>query len=331
MSAHKSCYVSWQNRCAIVCLDAANEETWIDVNDDAISESVKQDYEKCRHSQLSSFREALQLGNSSGSRTATNSANEPTFRRKKTRQELEDFADDEPLVADILPRSKRQSVLCEDNPAVISKMNTNYHNFERVKSNVLQILTTVSDVKFVRYVGAGMHAQVYEICNPELSSQRFIVKVGATEHEFKMQKVFYQHGLAVEPVGFLNEVLIMGKIDGILSDLLKEEQPQAVLDNLIVGLVDVITRMVEDNLIHMDLHFGNIGYQINIETRVVHFVLLDFANAWYGASSSYALKQLRESCREIENPKNRKYICDKLYGIPFDSEGPFRYSDINDV
>ncbi len=245
---------------------------------------------------------------------------------------MDDFVDEEPIVSDIVPRAKRNATLCKDDPTIVSKMNAaRYYKFDYVKSNVLQILKSVSDVKFVRYVGSGAHADIYEICNPELSSQRFIVKVGATDHEFKMQNVFYERGLAVAPIGFLNEVLIMGKIDGILSDLLQEEQPESVLDNIIVGLVDLITRMVENNLVHMDLHFGNIGYQINIETRVVHFVLLDFANAWFGTSSSYALKELRSACSEIGNKKNQKYVCDKLYGIPFDSEGPFAYSKTNDV
>jgi hypothetical protein len=171
----------------------------------------------------------------------------------------------------------------------------------------------------------------FEICNPELSSQRFIVKIGASNHEFKMQSVFFEYGLAVEPIGYVDRVLIMGKIDGILSDLLKEAQPTSVLDNIIIGLIDLITRMNENNLIHMDLHFGNIGYQINIETRIIHFVLLDFESAYFGASVPYELRQLREACIEIENKENEKYICSKLNNIPFRYEGSFPYSkDPND-
>ncbi len=117
----------------------------------------------------------------------------------------------------------------------------------------------------------------------------------------------------------------MGKIDGILSDLLKELQPKSILDNIIIGIIDLITRMTENNLIHMDLHFGNIGYQINIETRIIHFVLLDFESAYFGGNSAYELRQLREACRSIENNENQTYICNQLYGIPFCPTGPFPY------
>jgi hypothetical protein len=48
---------------------------------------------------------------------------------------------------------------------------------------------------------------VFEICNPELFSQRFILKIVPDdpyydfEQEFRFQNIFYDFGLAVEPIG----------------------------------------------------------------------------------------------------------------------------------
>jgi len=320
--SYTNCFVSFQNRCAIVCQDADNEETWVDVNDAVIPDKIRKDYERCRKNQLSSFKEALEIKSQNSAPYVHTRNDEPTFTRKKTRKELEEFMDNESLETIPITRQKRQTTLCKDDPKVLEKIT----NYEDTKSKILQILQTFKDVKFVRLVGEGLHGTVFEICNPELSSQRFIVKIGIGRKEFKMQQVFYEHGLAVEPIGFVENVFVMGKIDGILSDLLEEEQPTSVLDNIVVGLIDLITRMTDSNLIHMDLHFGNIGYQINIETRVIHFVLLDFESGYFGASATYELRQLRESCSSIKNPQNQRYLCDKLYNIPFRPGAPFRYS-----
>ncbi len=168
-----------------------------------IPHHIRKDYEKCRKGQLLSFQESLKITHKyNEDNRFQNEFKSPTFSRKKNREELERFQDEEPLRTNVIKKEKRQSTICQDNPSVIS----NIFDFEKVKSNVLHILKTISDVKFVRLVGEGMHGTIFEVCHPELSSQRFIVKVGATEHEFKMQSVFFSIELAIEPIGYLDQV-----------------------------------------------------------------------------------------------------------------------------
>jgi hypothetical protein len=154
--------VSLQNRCAIVCQNARNEETWVDVHHADIPDNVRKAYEKCRKDQLSSFRESLTITKEQPNNAwmNQNESKSPTFTRKKTRQELENFQDEEPLEGSMLKKEKRQSTICQDNASVMEKIGE-FNDLETIKSNVHQILHTISDIKFVRFVGKGMHGIVF--------------------------------------------------------------------------------------------------------------------------------------------------------------------------
>jgi hypothetical protein len=99
-------------------------------------------------------------------------------------------------------------------------------------------------------------------------------------------------------------------------DLLKTDLPKETLDNIIVGILDLITRMCELQLAHADLHFGNIGYQINIETREVHFLLLDFDESVAGKCNPRSqLEMLSSSIFKIQSHLNMQYISQALETI----------------
>jgi hypothetical protein len=80
----------------------------------------------------------------------------------------------------------------------------------------MKILKNFDDVKIVKWIGQGKYGDNFEICDPNLSSLRFIVKVSKSqqsfEEEFKMQMLFYENGLAIKPIGYVNDILIMDKI-----------------------------------------------------------------------------------------------------------------------
>jgi predicted Ser/Thr protein kinase len=208
-------------------------------------------------------------------------------------------------------RSKRISTQCVDNKTALQHITLEKQI--QIKANIKKILNNFDDVKIVKWIGQGKYGDIFEICDPNLSSLRFIVKVSKSqqsfEKEFKMQMIFYENGLAIKPIGYVNDILVMDKIDGIVLDLLKTDLPKETLDNIIVGILDLITRMCELQLAHADLHFGNIGYQINIETREVHFLLLDFDEAVSGRCNPRSqLEMLSSSTFKIESHLNMQYI-----------------------
>jgi hypothetical protein len=79
--------------------------------------------------------------------------------------------------------------------------------------------------------------------------------------------------------------------------------------------------MCDYDLSHNDLHFGNIGYQINIETREVHFVLLDFGHALIGCRTRSQLYELIGATRDLSSDFNKNYLHDKLEQIGMHNMG----------
>ncbi len=308
----KSCIVSIQNKCAIICRNDQNEEVW--VNYDMVPDEIKKQYNNCRKRQQSRFREALKLTPNRYIESKQHLKQEgPTF---TSTTKIEDPTN----IQETVKRQKRTSSVCIDD--VIALRPFSQRVIDEIKQNIKHILQHFTDVKIVRIVGEGQHGTVFEICNPDLSSQRFIVKVlfhpdsENFEKEFRFQKIFYEFGLAVEPIGYFKNIMIMGKIDGILENLLATDQSIETLDNIIVGLIDLLTRMCEHDLSHNDLHFGNIGYQINIETREVHFVLLDFSHASNECRTTSQLYELIGDTMYISSHFNKNYLHDKLDQIP---------------
>ncbi len=151
--------------------------------------------------------------------------------------------------------------------------------FEHVRQ-ALAHLMKIKDVKFIKLLGVGKYGTVFTICNPDISSDLFVVKYEFVERqvdeplfqtEFTMQQKFFEADIAPEPK-FLHlkpNLIVMAKIDGTVEELLIKPCSREILNAILESIMDIIFKMCSHNLRHRDLHWENFGY-------IYHFDEMDF-------------------------------------------------------
>jgi hypothetical protein len=254
------------------------------------------------------------------------------------------LAFEEPVV---LLENKTRSKRCLDNIKTLRS----FQNPKFIRDAIKKMLQ-IPEVRFLRIIGEGEDGIVFVICNPRIGSQLVLVKylkaiqqkdlnddefakileiqANNFEHEFKMQQVFYEHGLAPRPIALHLEpnLMAMSKIDGTLDQLLEQKLDRFELKHILQGIIGLLLQMCSFGLSHRDLHLGNIGYEYQypqemqeslerdaiLEQRTIRFLLIDFAYADNkGCEPEMELAQLiRTSFPEFsKNPiaqQNMKYI-----------------------
>lgn len=159
---------------------------------------------------------------------------------------------------------------------------------------ILEELTDWQDVRFARELGRGRWGIVYLLCNPQVSKQQLVLKITKQkgnfskyelQHEKKMQRIFNTMGLAPPMYDIkikTENAFVMGKVDGVLGNILTSELTESQLDTILGWIIAIISKMCSHNITHGDLHWENIGYKINHRTKEAYPVLLDFSNAIQG-------------------------------------------------
>jgi predicted Ser/Thr protein kinase len=279
------CYVS--AKCAIFCQSPEGE--WlVHASETDLPSEILQEYNNCRRSQVQRFSQALQLNDTAE----------------------EDFVGHlRPIKRDDYELRERA---CRDEPRLLRAM----EDPETVRL-LLQEMLNIDEVRFARFLGMGGNGMVFEICNPAMSSTRFVVKIDRRaknlDAEAQMQRDFHIVGLAPEPVGLYENVLIMGKVDGVLGEMLLAKRSTEFLDRIVFSVIDLIYRMCDHNLAHRDMHWSNIGFQFDIESRDIHMVLIDFGTAIYGCDPELELSQLIRTCYSSNyEPTNMEYLRQQL-------------------
>jgi predicted Ser/Thr protein kinase len=158
-----------------------------------------------------------------------------------------------------------------------------------------------NEIGFLHVLGEGSFGMVVSIC---AKLHRYAVKIetGFDENvefkrEFQMQTTFYEFGLAPRALVFIDEtfqhpaMIVMNELDGTLVQWLQERQhTKEELDVVVRELVRILFGLSRANLMHRDLHFGNIGYIIDpFNQNAMRLVLIDFGRAQKGSDPELEL------------------------------------------
>jgi hypothetical protein len=274
--------------CSVIC--QANNSQWFIESDERLPIEIRNKYTKCREKQIRDFNNALEIESDSEDEEYNESTSLHTKQYQLRNMECKDNND----LLELIP-----------NPSELREW--------------ISHLTHIKDIRFARKLGSGRNGLVFEICNPDISSSVIVVKFDISpekfgfETEFEMQSDFYAFGLAPKPMGILHDIFVMGKIDGTLGQLLKTKMSFDMLDQIIFGITDLLFRMCDANLMHRDMHWDNIAYIVDIETKKIHYLLIDFGSARFGCDPQLELAQMiRTSFLNSRDVTNMSYIREHL-------------------
>jgi tRNA A-37 threonylcarbamoyl transferase component Bud32 len=174
-------------------------------------------------------------------------------------------------------------------------------------------------------LGTGSFGTVLSICyNKYQYAVKMETNVDETvhfEHEFKMQTLFYNLGLAPKPLHFIPEsfkypsMIVMNELDGLLINWLKESTRTIdELDYIMREIIRILVTLTQNNVMHRDLHFGNIGYILNPNSRTgFDLFLIDFGLSQTGSNLEIELVSLILSTyRHIHESANFEYLKNAL-------------------
>lgn len=183
--------------------------------------------------------------------------------------------------------------------------------------------------KLEKILGEGSYGTAYLACKNKYDCKVYkaqLIKGNHTKeflHEVYMQQKFAKINLAPK---LTNSILFQKKkknygfiemeaVDGTLQDLLKTKRNDEFLDRVIVWCGDIIEVMCNEDIIHGDLHWGNIGFKLvlnpNGDVINIQFMLIDFG--WACCKKKIAcnieleLSQLLRTVRLGVSRKMHKY------------------------
>ncbi len=153
--------------------------------------------------------------------------------------------------------------------------------------------------------------------------------------ESKMQQKFAAIGLAPKIFAYAETMYLgsryglieMDLIDGVMDNILKENLSDDVLASIVSGVLDMLDELGNNNLVHGDMHWGNIGFNLllndqdniaGIQLLFIDFGLACCPNANIDPDLELELVQLiRTLAPEFQEmpDKSRKYIFDRLYKV----------------
>jgi hypothetical protein len=210
------------------------------------------------------------------------------------------------------------------------------------------------DYYVVKQSGSGKFGTVYIACTSPLDcfalKLQHVKNVSVFMEEIEMQKLFHNHGLAPPIHGYAiythkgNKVGVikMGKIVTTLSSLLRQRLSESVLHTLIDSTLDFIEVLCNNNLVHGDMHWDNIGINVGLDEKGevnIYPVLIDFG--WSSDGECRPELEVIQLLRTITlyhgkeklDPYNVKYIRKVLYDTYVENYGsiPDNDSKINDL
>lgn len=160
--------------------------------------------------------------------------------------------------------------------------------------------------KISRQLGKGKYGVTFLICKNAFDSLAVKVqevkpkKEEAVFREVQLQRKFAEHGLAPEvhsdkPVFYMHQkkkyaVVIMDRIQGVLTDFLKFNINSSAIEELIDNFFIIIGTMREYGMAHGDLHDQNIGFDYRVNSRgklCLVLTLIDFGFACLETSDTY--------------------------------------------
>ena len=171
-------------------------------------------------------------------------------------------------------------------------------------------------------LGEGAFGQVFKVCSTNMkNSCEFVLKkqlvndLSHIQSEDKMHSIFSKFKLSPK----LYDTLIMkeGKkqyayslmerVDGVVENLITSHTSKKQLDAIAESIFQLIQKLCLHNLIHGDLHSGNIGYIVNTNKRQLDLKLIDFG--WSSKGTCFPELEIVQFLRtlymtEHKAPKN---------------------------
>lgn len=172
--------------------------------------------------------------------------------------------------------------------------------------------------KLGRLLGQGKFGAVYLECQDHKQCRVVkLVKIGSdqTRKDYQLEVANQRKG---HRTGFAPQIyrsqlfqfegqtyglIEMKRVDGILSDWLKEPRSNETLRRIVKGLLNMIANLSKHGFTHADLHLANVGY---LKSPLDQMVLIDFGHSSAKrASPELELLQLIRNARgEGEDTKN---------------------------
>jgi tRNA A-37 threonylcarbamoyl transferase component Bud32 len=225
-------------------------------------------------------------------------------------------------------KNKVNACNAEDDPNLRKIFNAD--QIETLRQQMQIQFATQSRIIFKNILGQGKFAVVVELCaNPALP-QVVVVKIATQQNmplrkEFMMQAKFARVGLAPTPIAAYATYLpffVMGKVNGTISQLLKQPLSDPDLDEIIEQSVQLLLRMCDHNMTHGDLHFANIGYMMKDSGERI-YLCIDFGGAMVGCDPEIDLLQLlRDTFSSSYKRHNTIYLRQRLHRIYESNYGP---------
>lgn len=123
-----------------------------------------------------------------------------------------------------------------------------------------------------RHLGSGAFGDVFLICGHSVCAAIKFVRDSATnvERELAMMYAFDQAGIGISMFRYdlfpgsekTSATVIMEKLDDTLEKFLQLDRAPEELDNVAQALVSLALSSYQANLMHGDLHLGNVGMEI---------------------------------------------------------------------
>lgn len=347
--------------CDIVCTkDETDEKYSISLTSD-LPEDLQRAYRDCREAQREKVRKAFEEPSDSDSEYEPSSeSDEEDSEESEAESEVQELTErswlfgqssetEEKLAESAAASEVTESRVkgCRETEATLVKLDQALSkqtiDVDQLRSAV-QALTLIADLKFAHVLGAGSNGVVFTVCNPQVASQMLVVKYtfsSNTDHlnyERTMQEKFADAGLG-PPVIAYNEnahLLVMAKIDGTVGDLLRRKLSALVLDQILYWIVDLLRRLCDARLLHRDFHWHNFGYRIDLSTRRLTVLLIDFGNAKaqecepdFEIATLIAFLYNNKLQARFE-PTNVAYLHEKLATLYDNNYGPVNQEDLRD-
>jgi hypothetical protein len=174
-----------------------------------------------------------------------------------------------------------------------------------------------------KLLGVGQSGTVYIICKTVNNDCGRAIKIqhnsDGFNKEVKMHKTFENLGLAPRLYESQNQgkktYIVSERFDGTFENVLKVKQDKKVLDDMFDYIKDSYYIMKKNNLIHGDLHWGNVAYKE--ENKKIKYFLNDFGYSTKMKTkvdeiNLMELLQLYRTIGLIENKYNKVYMKEKV-------------------
>ena len=207
-------------------------------------------------------------------------------------------------------------------------------------------------------LGRGKYGATFAICRDGFHCEALKVielRDGTSElhEEVKMQKLFHKHKLAPAILGppifyhhnkKLFGLIRMERIDGILDDLLKQNLDDTALQQIFLGILNIILKLDKANFMHRDMHSGNISFtyrrngfgQLSIQLSLIDFGFSSTKNSLPELELTQFMRTLSMKDKgetETTTKHNQAYLWPRLlafYQANFDPKVR-RYREIENI